>query len=149
MQRKEFINALGLSTATLLLATCFGGCSKPGVSNNGNTTPPPPPPPPSSNLDFVLDLNQTENANLGMNGGFVYKNGVIIARTTTGSYIAVSMACTHQGTAVVYDGSNNRFFCNNHGSSFSNTGVVNNGPAAINLKQYNTTLTGSMLRVFG
>ena len=144
MQRKEFINALGLSTATLLLATCFGGCSKASVSNNGNTTQPP-----SSNSDFVLDLNLTENANLGMNGGFVYKNGIIIARTTTGSYIAVAMACTHQGTTIVYDGSNNRFFCNNHGSSFSNTGVVNNGPAVTNLKQYNTTLTGNMLRVFG
>ena len=144
MQRKEFINALGLSTATLLLATCFGGCSKGSGTDNGNTNPPPP-----SNSDFVLDLNLTENANLGMNGGFVYKNGIIIARTTTGSYIAVAMACTHQGTTVVYDGNNNRFFCNNHGSSFSNSGVVNNGPAATNLKQYNTTLTGSMLRVFG
>ena len=96
-----------------------------------------------------MDLTQTDNANLGTNGGFVYKNGIIVARTTGGSYIAVAMACTHQGTAVVYEGNNNRFYCNNHGSSFSNSGVVNNGPAATNLKQYSTTLTGSMLRVFG
>ncbi|MCY7292113.1 MAG: Rieske 2Fe-2S domain-containing protein [Ferruginibacter sp.] len=145
MQRKEFINALGVSTATLLLATCFGGCGKASVPDNGVTPPPPPPP---NNLDFLLDLNQTENANLATNGGFAYKNGVIIARTTTGSYIAVSMACTHQGTTVVYQANNNRFFCNNHGSTFSNSGVVNIGPALTNLKQYNTTLTGSMLRVF-
>ena len=147
MQRKDFINALGVSTATLLLATCFGGCSKPsGTDMGSNPTPPSAPPP--SNADFLLDLNATENANLATNGGFVYKNNIIIARTLTGTYIAVAMACTHQGTAVVYDGSNNRFFCNNHGSSFSSTGVVNNGPAVTNLKQYNTTLTNRTLRVF-
>lgn len=143
MERKEFINALGLSTATLILATCFGGCGK----DSSPTTPPTPPTPPAI-LDFVLDLTLSENANLGTNGGFVYKNGVIIARTTTGSYIAVAMACPHQGTAVVFDGPNNRFFCNNHGSAFSSTGVVSNGPAATNLRRYNTTLTGTMLRVF-
>ena len=145
MQRKDFINALGVSTATLLLATCFGGCSKPGGTDMGtNPTPPAPP----TNIDFSLNLTQTENANLGTNGGYIYKNNIIIARTMTGTYIAVAMACTHQGTTLVFDGANNRFFCNNHGSSFSTTGTVNNGPAAMNLKQYNTTLTGSTLRVF-
>lgn len=144
MQRKDFINALGVSTATFLFATCFGGCSKAGGADGVNATPQAP-----SNVDFLLDLNQPENVNLATNGGFVYKNGIIIARTTTGSYIAVSMACTHQGTTLVYEGNNNRFYCNNHGSTFSNSGTVNNGPAATNLKQYSTTLTGSMLRVVG
>ncbi len=144
MQRKDFINALGVSTATFLFATCFGGCSKAGSADGVNATPQAP-----NNVDFSLDLNQPENVNLATNGGFVYKNGIIIARTTTGSYIAVSMACTHQGTTLVYEGNNNRFYCNNHGSTFSNSGTVNNGPAATNLKQYSTTLTGSMLRVVG
>ena len=143
MQRKEFINALGISTATLFMVTCFGGCGKSSVADNSNNVPPPP-----TNVDFLLDLSQAENANLATNGGFIYKNGIIVARTTTGSYIAVSMACTHQGTTLVYEGNNNRFYCNNHGSTFSNTGTVNNGPASSNLKQYNTTLSGNKLRVF-
>ena len=146
MERKEFINAIGMGTASLLLATCFGACSKGSSSDNGITGPGPTPP---SNVDFTLDLNQQSNANLANSGGFVYSNGVIVARTTTGSYIAVAMACTHQGTTLVYEGNNNRFYCNNHGSTFSNSGVVNNGPASTNLKQYTTTLTGSMLRVVG
>ena len=146
MERKEFINAIGMGTASLLLATCFGACSKGSTSDNGVTGPTPTPP---SNVDFTLDLNQLSNANLANSGGFVYSNGVIVARTTTGSYIAVAMACTHQGTTLVYEGNNNRFYCNNHGSTFSNSGVVNNGPASTNLKQYTTTLTGNMLRVVG
>ncbi len=144
MDRKEFINALGVSSASLLLATCFGACSKSSGTDAGNIVTPPP-----SGVDFSLDLKQAENANLGTNGGFVYKNDIIIARTTTGNYLAVSMACPHQGTSVIYDGSNNRFFCTNHGSTFSNSGVVNNGPAAANLKQYSTSLSGTTLRVFG
>lgn len=144
MQRKEFLNALGVSTATFLFATCLGGCSKAGSTDAVNNGPMPP-----SNVDFVLDLTQSENANLATNGGYIYKNNIIVARTTAGSYIAVSMACTHQGTTVVYEGNNNRFYCNNHGSTFSNSGVVNNGPAATNLKQYATTLNGNMLRIVG
>lgn len=143
MERKEFLNALGISAASLLLATCLGGCSKSNGTDMGSNPPPPP-----SNIDFLLDLNQADNANLRTNGGFVYKNGIIIARTMSGTYIAVAMACTHQGTTLVFDGANNRFFCNNHGSTFSTTGSVNNGPASTNLKQYNTALTGNTLRVF-
>ena len=144
MERKEFLNALGVSAASVFLATCLGGCSKSTDATGMGNTPPPP-----SGVDFILNLTQTENANLGTNGGFIYKNGIIVARTTSGNYIAVAMACTHQGTTLVFDGPNNRFFCNNHGSTFSTTGTVNNGPASTNLKQYSTTLTGSMLRVFG
>ena len=148
MERKEFLSALGFSTASLLLATCLGGCSKSSGTDSGSVVPPPPPPPVPTNIDFVFDLTKSENANLATSGGFIYKNGVIVARTTTGTYIAVAMACTHQGTTLVYQGSQNRFFCNNHGSTFSNTGIVNIGPATTNLQQFNTSLTGSMLRVF-
>lgn len=149
MERKEFLSALGVSAASLLLTTCLGACSKSSGTDNGSVVPPPPPPtPPPTSVDFVLDLTLSENANLTTNGGFVYKNGIIIARTTTGAYIAVAMACTHQGTTLVYQGNQNRFFCNNHGSTFSNSGMVNIGPATTNLQQYNTALTGTNLRVF-
>jgi len=35
-----------------------------------------------------------------------------------------------------------------HGSAFSTTGSVLNGPATMALKQYKTTLTGDNLRVY-
>ena len=43
---------------------------------------------------------------------------------------------------------NNRFYCSGHGSLFSTTGAVLNGPAAAPLKQYKTTRTGNNLRIF-
>jgi cytochrome b6-f complex iron-sulfur subunit len=42
----------------------------------------------------------------------------------------------------------NNFFCSGHGSTFSPTGAVTKGPAAVALKKYNTAISGNNLRVF-
>ena len=85
---------------------------------------------------------------LATNGGYVVINGIVIARTNTGTFLAVSAACTHKGTNVQYVASANDFYCPNHGAKFSSTGVVTLGPAATNLTQYKTTLTGTSLSVY-
>ena len=135
MERKEFIYQLGAGVAAFALSTCMYSCTK------ANAGPP-------SNIDFTLDLTLSENAPLNRNGGFIYSNGIIVARTLSGSFIAVSKSCTHESISVTYDGNNNRFFCPNHGSVFSNNGNVINGPASRPLKQYQTSLNNSSLRVF-
>ncbi len=85
---------------------------------------------------------------LTTNGGFVVINKIIIARTNTGNFLAVSAACTHSGTNVKYVLANNNFHCPNHGADFNSTGVVTKGPATTNLKLYTTVLTGTSLSVF-
>ncbi|HZW70077.1 MAG TPA: Rieske (2Fe-2S) protein, partial [Hanamia sp.] len=82
------------------------------------------------------------------NGGFLAQQGVLIARTMTGNYIAVQQSCTHQNYSLVYEGQQRIFFCNNHGSAFSENGTVLNPPASRNLQVYKTTLTGNSLRVY-
>ena len=142
MDRKEFLSLLGLTVGGGVAISCLGGCSKEaGVTPGGSTGG-------GGGLDFTLDLNATENAALNNNGGFLVKNGVIVARTTGGVFIAVAAACTHQGTIIQYQGNNSRFFCPNHGSTFSESGSVLNGPASSDLKQYKTELNGKNLRVF-
>ena len=96
----------------------------------------------------TVDLNAASSAALSAPGGFIYSNGIIIAQTPAGKYIAVSQACTHQGVTVTYDSSAEHFYCAAHGSVFSDSGAVVNGPANKNLQQFNTTLTGSSLRVY-
>lgn len=134
MDRKEFLAQLGVGSAGVLLGACLSGCSKESAA--------------PANVDFTLDLSAAANAALGSPGGYVYKNNVIVARTTQNNYIAVSQACTHEGTAVQFQGGNNRFWCPNHGATFSVTGGVTAGPATKPLTQYNTQLTGNTLRVF-
>jgi cytochrome b6-f complex iron-sulfur subunit len=115
----------------------LGSCKKTGSS------------PAAASVDFTLNLNDAANAALKNNGGYIYSQGVIIARTLAGAYIAVSQYCTHQGVTVVYQGSGNDFFCNAHGSSFSTAGAVTGGPASGNLKSYSTSLSGTNLRIWG
>jgi len=136
MDRKEFLSTLGLGAAALACSYCLAGC-KP--LDNPITAP--------TNVDFTLDLTSPANAALNKNGGYIYQSGVIVARTTSGSYVAVSQTCTHAGGTVEYIASTNDFFCPSHGSNFATNGSVVNGPASSPLTRYTTVLTGTSLRV--
>lgn len=147
MERKEFLSLLSASTASFLVMGCLGGCSKDSADdpdmqprNPGSGT--------NSKVDFTLNLEDTSNASLKIKGNALVRNRVIVAYTNAGNYIAVAAACTHQGTIVEYQASRNLFHCPNHGSNFTESGAVINGPASTALQQYNTTLTSNNLRVF-
>jgi cytochrome b6-f complex iron-sulfur subunit len=138
MDRKEFLVKFGIS-ATAICAACILGCSE--DSTTGAPTPP-------ENVDFSLDLNASENSALKTNGGYIYKDGLIIGRVNESTYVAVSQYCTHQGTTVQFEAGSSRFHCSNHGSNFNLSGGIINGPASTPLKKYNTELNGNTLRVY-
>lgn len=149
MERKDFIEKVGLSGAAILVFGCFQSCSKegttpttPGNNTGGNN--------PTKPIDFTIDLSSSTYASLQNAGGFYLDtaNNIIIARTVNRDLIAVSSLCTHQGVTVAFQANNNRFYCSAHGSAFSTTGAVTMGPAASALTQYKTTLTGNSLRVY-
>jgi cytochrome b6-f complex iron-sulfur subunit len=137
MDRKEFLASLGVSAAFVVYSSCLEGCN---VADPVSAAP--------TNVDFTLDLTDPANTALKSNGGYIYKNGIIVAKTISGTYVAVYSACTHEGTTVTFESSNNRFHCASHGSNFSTSGSVINGPANQALHQYNTALTGNSLRVY-
>jgi len=137
MDRKEFLLTLGKGAAIAGIAYCVG------CAANGSDVPTAP-----NNVDMTLDLSQSANNALNTVGGSIVSNGIIIGRTGTSSFVAVSAACTHQGTTIQFQLNNNRFYCNNHGSTFALDGSVTNGPAARSLTKYNTSLNGNNLRIF-
>jgi cytochrome b6-f complex iron-sulfur subunit len=134
MDRKTFLSSLGLSAASLVMASCLGSCK--------NETPAP-------TVDFTIDLTDPAYAALNAPGGYVYLNGVIIAKTTNGNIVAVSQACTHEGAAVQYQSNNNQFYCPRHGAAFGTSGNVTNGPASSALKMYTVTINGTSVRISG
>jgi cytochrome b6-f complex iron-sulfur subunit len=137
MERKEFLSIIGFGAAAVACGYCLGGCNpNPG----GSITAP-------TNVDFTLDLTNPAYSGLKTIGNYVYNAGVIVAHSQSG-YVAVSLACTHQGATVVFDASTNSFFCPAHGSRFSLNGGVTVGPAGSPLGTYKTTLTGNSLRVY-
>jgi cytochrome b6-f complex iron-sulfur subunit len=137
VNRKEFLSILGMGAAAVACSTCFGGCK-----TGDNLVGPP------TNVDFTLDLSNSAYAALKTNGGYLYNGGVIVARTSTGTYVAVSQACTHAGADVQFAGGSNQFQCPAHGSIFALDGSVLRGPAGSPLAKYNTSLTGNLLRVY-
>jgi len=142
MDRKDFLSQVGVGAAAFLAPICLGGIAGCGKSSSGSTSSVPSPP---SNVDFTLDVS---SGALASNGGFLVSQGILVARTSAGAFLAVSAACTHEGTTVNYNAANNNFVCPNHGAKFSNTGMVTLGPATTNLKNYNTSLTNSTLRIY-
>jgi cytochrome b6-f complex iron-sulfur subunit len=139
MDRKDFLSQVGVGAAAFLAPICLGGIAGCGKSSNDSTPSAP------SNVDFTLDVS---SGALASNGGFLVSQGILVARTNAGAFLAVSAACTHEGTSVTYNAANNNFVCPNHGAKFSSTGMVTLGPATTNLKSYNTSLTNSTLRIY-
>jgi cytochrome b6-f complex iron-sulfur subunit len=152
MERKDFIEQVGLSGAAILIFGCMQSCSKSdgpstntntggGTGSGGNNT---------STVDFSIDISKSPFDALKTNGGFYVDptTKIIIVKTTSGEIIAVSSVCTHQQASIVFEANNNRFYCAAHGSVFATTGAVTTGPATTALKKYQTTLTGTILRIF-
>jgi cytochrome b6-f complex iron-sulfur subunit len=139
MDRKNFLSQVGVGAAAFLAPICLGGIAGCGKLSNDSTPSAP------SNVDFTLDVS---SGALASNGGFLVSQGILVARTNAGAFLAVSAACTHQGTTVNYNAANNNFVCPNHGAKFSSSGMVTLGPATTNLKSYNTSLTNSTLRIY-
>jgi cytochrome b6-f complex iron-sulfur subunit len=127
--RKEFIEQVGIGSALLFVGACAGSCKK-------STT--------ATSVNFTVDVS---SGPLAANGGSLIENGVIVARTSSGTYIAVSATCTHQGETLGFS-SSNTFVCPLHGATFDTSGGVINGPATTALQKYNTALTGTSLRVY-
>jgi len=145
MERKDFIEQIGLSGAAILIFGCMQGCSKSDgttTNNNGNNN--------NATVDFTIDISKSPYDALKNIGGFYVEpiTNVIVVKTTASEIIAVSAICTHQQASITYQANNNRFYCAAHGSVFSTTGAVTTGPATAALKKYQTTLTGTVLRVF-
>jgi len=149
MERKDFIEQVGLSGAAILIFGCMQSCSKsdgPSTNTNtgggGNNT---------STVDFTIDISKSPFDALKTNGGFYVDptTKIIIVKTNISPFeiIAVSSICTHQQASIVYQ-ANNSFYCAAHGSVFATTGAVTTGPATTALKKYQTTLTGTSLRIF-
>lgn len=139
MDRRKFITNLG-SPVIAACAVCLAGCSKSGDSPTGSGTTPTP-------ANFTIDLN----GNLTAVGSSLVQSGVIVVRLAAGntpsSFTAVEVSCPHQGTAINFNAGGNKFICPNHGSTFTTTGAVTQGPANRDLKQYNISITGNIMTV--
>lgn len=137
MERRKFFTLLGAGAAVVVAGQTLASCSKNVASPYGAP----------QNVDFTLDLTNAAYAGLKSKGGSAHNSGIIIAHTSSDAIVALSDVCTHQGCTVQFNGTNG-FVCPCHGSTFALDGTVTGGPAPSALAKYNTTLTGTSLRVY-
>ncbi|GAA4416633.1 hypothetical protein GCM10023187_48240 [Nibrella viscosa] len=137
MNRAAFLKSLGFSGSALwvLLTSCQRDTEViPGPVTNGP-------------VDFILDLLDPANAALRRGNGYVISNGVVVARTMHGSFVAATHICSHEkNQAVIFD--DNTFVCTVHGARFDTTGKGLNSLGSRGLRVFKTALNGTALRVF-
>ncbi len=145
MERDEFLSKLGIGVLALCtgcMASCGSKSNDPSPSGGGT-----PPPPSGSGTVFTADLS----SEIKTVGASKTSNGIILVRiaadNVAASFTAVQIACTHEGTNINYSTSDGKFICPLHGSQFSQTGAVLNGPAVVALKKYTVTISGTTLSV--
>jgi len=71
---------------------------------------------------------------------------VLVAHTGQDSFTALSATCTHAG-CTIQGYANPNFVCTCHGSEFSASGQVLNGPAVVPLAQYHTQFASGVLTI--
>lgn len=144
MERQEFLSKLGIGVAVVCVGCAFASCGKSADSASPSGVAAPAV---GSGTVFTADLN-TELTSIGQNK---VSNGVILVRlaagNVAGSFTAVQIACTHQGTSINYNTSQGIFICPNHGSEFGTGGNVILGPATTALQKYIVSITGTTLTV--
>lgn len=137
IDRHEFLKSLGFKGASLLAVYC-GATTLSSCENEAVT--------PASSVDFTLDLTNPSYSALNTVGKYVIYKQVVVARVSANGFAAVTQICTHEGQAqVIYNGS--KFICTVHGATFSINGAAES-VASRALKTYQTTLTGTSLRVY-
>jgi len=71
---------------------------------------------------------------------------LLVAHVSAESFTALTATCTHQACTITGFGSG-VFVCPCHGSEFSTSGQVVNGPASVPLAQFQTQITNGVLTV--
>ncbi|MBO0947218.1 QcrA and Rieske domain-containing protein [Fibrella forsythiae] len=129
LTRIDFMRLVGTSIGLIAFTNCVSACGK----ETGDLAP-------AASVDFTVNWAKSPYSNLQTKGGYVVEQGVIVAQTLAGDFVAVSAVCTHDKNTLVFQGTSNRFYCPAHQSAFSTTGAVQNGPAVNSLKTYTVTV---------
>jgi len=140
MNRKQFLKTSAIALAGIAAGGNFlESCKKSSNSAQGPT------------VNFTIDLTSSTYRALSATGGYVYVQGVIIARinSQTDGFIAVAQTCTHQGCTVAYSSASETFVCPCHGGTYDLNGNVVSGPPPNPIKRYTVTRSGNNLTVSG
>ena len=98
--------------------------------------------------DFLIDLNKKSFKSLANPGGWIKVRNVVVARTGSDSFAAVTAICSHEGEKKIeFRPSEKDFRCTAHGAEFDLNGIGKNKKGRKELQIFQTAVEGNFLRV--
>jgi nitrite reductase/ring-hydroxylating ferredoxin subunit len=136
MNRKEFLEKVGIGAAFVLTSTCLGSCTRDEAD-------------PPKDINFTIDLDDAKYEALQVFGSYVIEEQVVIARSNTGEYLAATLICSHEGLSqITYSDKEGAWYCTAHEALFTEEGEGLNANGSKGLTIYSTELTDNLLRIF-
>jgi Rieske Fe-S protein len=151
ISRREFCGACVASCATLatIVTGCGGDGSPTGPSGGGggSATDLALLPGPFANARVRVTTTGTPLANVGGAARVESNAGLfLISRTSDTTFTVIDGTCTHEGCTIT-GATSSQFVCPCHGSRYSLTGQVQQGPAKASLRQYASTFADGVLSI--
>ena len=147
MKRREFVTHSALaSLATLasILEACGGSPSSPSSSAPSLTTVN------GTVSGGAVNVTIDAASPLAAVGGAALvqssSGNFLVSRTAQDTFVALTAVCTHE-QCTVSGFQNSRYVCPCHGSQYSTTGAVLQGPAARALAQFATRFASNVLTI--
>ena len=143
MDRKQFLKTCGFGCLSGVLGvSLLQSCGASMVASK-----------PIKGSDLIVPISDFEIKN---NDKTEYKKYIIVQNQTlthpiciyrfsAAEYSALFMACTHQRAELQVFG--DKLQCSAHGSEFSNRGVVENGPASMDLRKFPVVIENTILKI--
>jgi cytochrome b6-f complex iron-sulfur subunit len=148
--RREFCVHTCQAASLVAIGSVFQGCDE---SNPAGPSPVPTLPVASSTTaNNAIMVNVDSSSPLAAVGGAALVQSTLspgtflVSRTAQDSFTALTAICTHE-QCVVTGFENQRYLCPCHGSQYSTTGQVVNGPALIALRQFPTQFANNVLTI--
>jgi cytochrome b6-f complex iron-sulfur subunit len=145
--RREFcVGAASFVSLATLLQGCGG--SPTSADSNGNV-------PTLSTINAsvsggTITLNVDAGSPLASVGSAALvqtsSGNFLVSHTAVDTFVALTAVCTHEG-CTVSGFQSGRYVCPCHGSQFTTSGAVAQGPASSPLRQFATRLSGTTLTI--
>lgn len=145
--RREFCVRTCQAVSLLTLGALAPGC---GGSSTSPSSAPSLPSVTGTLVNRTLTINVDAASPLAAVGGAamvtVSTGTYLVARTAQTTVTTVTSVCTHEGCAVS-GFANSVYVCPCHGSEFSTSGAVVQGPATSSLRQFPTTFDNNVVTI--
>ncbi len=144
--RRDFCRQVCSATSALTLGALANACSSP-TSPSGSSAP-------ALAILTGTVANRTVTVNVVSGSPLDTVGGMALVQTASGNFLAartgqttfsvLTATCTHEACAIS-GGQSGAFVCPCHGSRFTTSGTVLNGPASVPLRQFTAQFASDVL----